>query len=465
MASTSIARYLNFERPRTREHGVLEDANQVQPPSTATSVHIDPMDIVEAASNRPGTRPTNAINGNTEQVTAQNPPRPAPEIGEVGTKAIQLIQHLTGMVEQNDALNKHNHYKLNLLQRKIDERDQLILEKDATIVEKDGAINTYLSTIATLTQQLAELRLVRSTEERNATECTPHSDAALDILVANLAKAIVDPALTPPRPPSRQRTTSLLDNPGGQSRVVQDSQDSLSLSSLAPGLPITEVAASTANDQASTNIEEMVKLQEDNAKLKQELQTLQSNHDKLNEEFKSLTRLHYQWKLACLWTVDRNRQLALDFEKIDQQYKKNTQRGWGLTSWISPDDMFPWDNPLTIRTRSGHTILDCRQLGWEFENATSFHHLSNPSQAGQKLWATYAKFVFDGTTCCICYNAFGPEGGFCLGTCEHMYHPICLIAHMVIWRHCCQCKAPFHERLYELFGLCPYMPPSWEHNP
>ena len=46
-----------------------------------------------------------------------------------------------------------------------------------------------------------------------------------------------------------------------------------------------------------------------------------------------------------------------------------------------------------------------------------------------------------------------------------MYHPICLIAHMVIRWRCCQCKAPFHEQLYELFRLCPYMPPSWKHNP
>ena len=87
--------------------------------------------------------------------------------------------------------------------------------------------------------------------------------------------------------------TSLLDNPGGQSRIVQESQDSLSFPSLAPGLPITEVAALTANDQAFADIEEIVKLQEDNAKLKKEFQTLQSNHDKLNKEFKSLIGLHY----------------------------------------------------------------------------------------------------------------------------------------------------------------------------
>ena len=245
------------------------------------------------------------------------------------------------MVERSDALNKHNQNELNLLQQKVDEKDQLIVEKDAIIAEKDGSINTYHSTIATLTQQLAELRLVSSMEVRNATESTPHSDAALDILVANLADAIVDPAMTPPRPPSRQRMTSLLDNPGGQSCVVQEFQDSLSFSSLAPELLVTKVAASTTNDKAFADIEEMVKLQEDNAKLKQELQTLQSNHNKLNEEFKALTGLHYQWKLACLWSVDRNRQLALEFERIEEQYmKKNTQCDWRLTSWISLDDMF-----------------------------------------------------------------------------------------------------------------------------
>ena len=222
--STSVIRWaLNFEGPRTGHHGVPEVSSHVQPPPTATPVHVDPMDLIQDAPNHPGAHPINAIGGDTEQATAQNPPRPAPKIREVGIKAIQLIQHLTGLVERSDALNQRNQYELNLLQRKVDERDQLIVQKDATIAEKDGAINTYLSTIASLTQKVAELCLVRSTEERNATESAPHSDAALDTLVANLADSIVDPAVTPPRPASRQRLTSLLDNPAGPSRTIQDS--------------------------------------------------------------------------------------------------------------------------------------------------------------------------------------------------------------------------------------------------
>ena len=127
--------------------------------------------------------------------------------------------------------------------------------------------------------------------------------------------------------------------------------------------------------------------------------------------------------------------------------------------------MFPCDDPLTTTTMTGYTILVWAKLQWDYENATSSHSLANPLQLAQKLWVALANFFFDGTMCCICYNDFGPEGGYSLGTCEHMYHPICLIAYMLIWRRCCQWKAPFHERLYELSGLCPYMPPSWEHNP
>ena len=310
-----MAVHATMAEPHVPSTSVIRRALDFEGPRTGP---VDPMDITQDAPNRLGAPPNTAIGGDTAQATAQNPPRPATEIREVGTEAIRLVQHLTGMVERSDALNQRNQYELNLLQQKVDERDQLIVQKNATIAEKDGAINAYLSMIASLTQQVAELRLGRSTKERNATESAPPSDAALDALVANLTDSIVDPAVTPPRPASRQRLTSILDNPVSPSRTVQDSQDSLSFPSIALGLPITQVAALTTNVQAPTHVEEMLKLQEENAKLKEDLQTLQSNQDKLDEEFKSLTGLHYQLKLACLWTVDRSRQLALEFDRIDQ---------------------------------------------------------------------------------------------------------------------------------------------------
>jgi hypothetical protein len=74
-------------------------------------------------------------------------------------------------------------------------------------------------------------------------------------------------------------------------------------------------------------------------------------------------------------------------------------------------------------------------------------------------------FVLDGTECAVCMNGFGLEGRFHLRSCEHIYHPMCLISFMVVPRRCALYKAPFHECLYELFGLVPYMPSSWECNP
>jgi hypothetical protein len=52
-----------------------------------------------------------------------------------------------------------------------------------------------------------------------------------------------------------------------------------------------------------------------------------------------------------------------------------------------------------------------------------------------------------------------------LWSCEHIYHPMYLISLMVAHRRCMLCKAPFHQRLYELFGLEQYMPINWECDP
>ena len=83
-----IRRALDFEGPRTRHHGVSEVSSHVQPLPTATTVPVDPMDIIQDTPNRSGARLINAIGGDTEQATAQNPPRFASEIREVDTKAI-----------------------------------------------------------------------------------------------------------------------------------------------------------------------------------------------------------------------------------------------------------------------------------------------------------------------------------------------------------------------------------------
>ena len=161
--------------------------------------------------------------------------------------------------------------------------------------------------------------------------------------------------------------------------------------------------------------------------------------------------------------------MASKYKKFDNKYlENNARRDFGLTSWAHTDELFPWNPDETPRKEinKGLSIIDCGKFGWNYEHAMSAHNLrGDPSTPSVKLWPRPSKFVTNKTECAVCMNGFGPEGGFHLGSREHIYHPMCLISFMVVHRRCTLYKAPFHERLYELFGLVPYMPVSWECNP
>jgi len=194
-----------------------------------------------------------------------------------------------------------------------------------------------------------------------------------------------------------------------------------------------------------------------------ELTGLATKNSRLQEQLDILVEQYYQWKVACILTVDKTRQLATEFKKIDNNYTDhNQERVFGLTSWAVVDDLFNMDEMATINLGNGQTTIDWSKNNWDFKNEVSstLDNQGNPL----KLWPDPSNFVEDGTMCPICLNPFGPEGGMHLGTCKHMYHPYCLISLMVVRRRCSLCKAPFHERLYHLFGLVPYMPPHWEFN-
>jgi hypothetical protein len=159
--------------------------------------------------------------------------------------------------------------------------------------------------------------------------------------------------------------------------------------------------------------------------------------------------------------------MALEFEKIDNEYlENNAKREFGLTCWAHTDELFPWPNIPMKKINNELSIIDWKNCGWDYENSMSYHNLrDDPSVQSTKLWPNPSKFVLDETVCAVCTYGFGPEGRFHLGLCEHIIHPLCLISLMVTSRRCRVCKAPFHERLYEPFGLYPYVPISWELNP
>jgi len=162
---------------------------------------------------------------------------------------------------------------------------------------------------------------------------------------------------------------------------------------------------------------------------------------------------YYQWKSACILSVNKYDQVAAELKKIDRTWKDdNQERVFSLTSWAIVDEMFPDE-----MARKPNGSIDWSQNGWDYDNTMD-------SRGEARLWPTPATFVEDGESCIMCLNPFGPEGGIAVGTCRHMFHPICLIGFMVIRSRCPLCKAPFHKRLYNLFGLEQYMPPHWEYN-
>jgi hypothetical protein len=161
--------------------------------------------------------------------------------------------------------------------------------------------------------------------------------------------------------------------------------------------------------------------------------------------------------------VDRNRQIAIKMDKINKEYREhNMIRDFEPTSWVHTDELFPWIDISTKKVGNLH-IIDWAKCGWDYENATSSYHLQG--KPSRKLWPNPARFISDGTVCPVCQNGFGPEGGMALGSCQCIYHPMCLISIFLVRRFYALCRFPFHECLYEFFGLTRYMPPSWKKNP
>ena len=97
-----------------------------------------------------------------------------------------------------------------------------------------------------------------------------------------------------------------------------------------------------------------------------------------------MSEQYYHWKFACILTVDRNRQIAIEMDKINKEYREhNMIRDFGLTSWAHTDELFPWTDIPTKKVGNLH-IIDWAKCGWDYENATSSHHLQG--KPSRTLW-------------------------------------------------------------------------------
>jgi hypothetical protein len=145
-----------------------------------------------------------------------------------------------------------------------------------------------------------------------------------------------------------------------------------------------------------------------------EVGQLQASNSNLQNRIAALGEQYYQWKLACILTVDKNCQMASEYNKINNEYlENNSRRDFGLTSWAHVDELFPWipDETPMKEINKGLSIIDWEKLGWDYEHSMSAHNLrGDPSIQSMKLWPRPSKFVLDGTQCAVCMNGFGPEG-------------------------------------------------------
>ena len=206
-------------------------------------------------------------------------------------------------------------------------------------------------------------------------------------------------------------------------------------------------------DYTSTR-ENMQKLQEENAKLK--------------EYFHTMLKEHKGMRTSTLLAIARARQYELEFEGIQQERNRNGRmQNMLFTLWPGKETMYHnnwWfaDPPAWIPNGS---------IDWKLVKEADYHwnvdkvHAYPDSMVGQKLWPNRHVMVSNGTVCAYCQSPFGPEGCYQVGSCVGQFHPQCLIRNIIGRWHCPHCRSPYHSRLYLQFGLWDYMPTHLVHNP
>ncbi len=349
----------------------------------------------------------------------------------VVVEIIPTIVEGVPFAERGDRLNE-----IDELRNQLAEKDGLIAQLQETIQNlmlESATKDTEILNLRNALQQGQQVRQVRSSEPTVVDDAMEVDDTIINNVIDTATIGVLEDIRTPAK---RRRVALVLPPMGPFARPYVDidgplSQDSLSFPTSAES---------------------------------EEVNALRNANDTLRLRVSALSETYYQWKVATILSIDRGRQMAMEFKKVDNEYlQHNVRRDFGLTSWANSDDLFPSDLPTQSMNP---TLIDWAKLDFDHANASSCHDLQmKPGIKGRKLWPNPAPWILDGTKCAVCYNPFGPEGGWALGSCQCMFHPMCLISMFLVRRFCPCCKSPFHERLYEVFGLTPYMPPSHERNP
>ena len=72
---------------------------------------------------------------------------------------------------------------------------------------------------------------------------------------------------------------------------------------------------------------------------------------------------YYLYMVTCILIVDWNRQMAIEMDKINKEYRKhNMIKVFGLISQAHTDELFPWTNIPTKKV-GNLEIIDWAKYG------------------------------------------------------------------------------------------------------
>lgn len=150
--------------------------------------------------------------------------------------------------------------------------------------------------------------------------------------------------------------------------------------------------------------------------------------------------------------------MAIDMDKINKEYwKYNMIRDFGLTSWAYTDELFLCIDILTKKVGNLH-IIDWSKYGWDYKNATYLRHLQG--KPAKTSWPNSTRFVFDKILCPICQYGLVQREGWPWDYTNAFTTWCAWLIYSWFIDFVPSANLFFYERIYELFGLTQYMPPS-----
>jgi hypothetical protein len=137
--------------------------------------------------------------------------------------------------------------------------------------------------------------------------------------------------------------------------------------------------------------------------------------------------------LACILVASWTPQMEVELVKMQAEYYEDG-RFWlhDLTSWPKISKIFLNNLSKMAKNVSIDSVTHPKP-DWEYVMTMS-------KKTRELLWPTLQPFTQTRELCFICCSPFGPKGAWIWSTCQHVYHPQCLIILMVAKNRCPQCS-------------------------